>query len=140
MERKHHGATFRGFCRFDVQMPARRFPPPWSVEELGVVSPHKRGSTYYRCVSGEPSLLYLVSPLLAVVGILGLFSLSWAISTRLLALCWGSGCVYCALVPYAQLLARSGLVLVPCGLCWLFWMCFLIHEKFDGSRICLFRE
>jgi len=63
-------------------MPARRFPPPWSVEELGVVSPHKRGSTYYRCVSGEPSLLYLVSPLLAVVGILGLFSLSWAISTR----------------------------------------------------------
>ena len=37
---------------------------------------------------------------------------------RLLALCWGSGCVYCVLVPCAQLLARSGLVLVPCGLCW----------------------
>src|SRR5215471_11091277 len=38
--------------------------------------------TYHRCVSGEPSFLYLVSPLLVVVGILGLFSLSWAISTR----------------------------------------------------------
>jgi len=37
---------------------------------------------YHRCVSEEHSLLYLVSPLLMVVGILGLFSLSWAISTR----------------------------------------------------------
>src|SRR5215472_15155091 len=37
---------------------------------------------------------------------------------RLLALCRGSGCVYCVLVPCAQLLARSRLVLVPCRLCW----------------------
>src|SRR6516165_2285902 len=37
---------------------------------------------------------------------------------RLLALCRGSGPVYCVLVPCAQLLARSRLVLVPCGLCW----------------------
>src|SRR5215469_3617187 len=37
---------------------------------------------------------------------------------RLLALCRGSGRVYCVLVPCAELLARSRLVLVPCGLCW----------------------
>ena len=37
---------------------------------------------------------------------------------RLLALCRGSGRVYCVLVPCAQLLARSRLVLVPCGLRW----------------------
>src|SRR5215831_3285965 len=37
---------------------------------------------------------------------------------RLLALCRGGGRSYCVLVPCAQLLARSRLVLVPCGLCW----------------------
>ena len=37
---------------------------------------------------------------------------------RLLALCRGSGSSYCVLVPCTQLLARSRLVLGPCGLCW----------------------
>src|SRR5215472_16682697 len=84
--------------------------------------------TYHRRVSEERSFLYLVSPLLVVVGILGLFSLSRALSIRpeasaqrtlrLLALCRGGGRSYCVLVPCAQLLARSRLVLVPCGLCW----------------------
>src|SRR5215469_1839600 len=83
--------------------------------------------TYHRCVSEERSFVYLVSPLLVVVGILGLFSLSRALSIRpeanartlrLLALCRGGGRSYCVLVPCAQLLARSRLVLGPCGLCW----------------------
>src|SRR5215831_19356638 len=76
--------------------------------------------TYHRCVSEERSFVYLVSPLLVVVGILGLFSLSRALSIRpeanartlrLLALCRGGGRSYCVLVPCAQLLARSRLVL-----------------------------
>src|SRR6516165_386134 len=37
---------------------------------------------------------------------------------RLLALCRDSRRVYCVLVPCAQLLVRSRLVLVPCRLCW----------------------
>src|SRR5262249_22908042 len=88
-------------------------------------------SPHIIAVCRKDHLCYTSSrPFLVVVGILGLFSLSWAISTRpswrqarnrtlrLLALCRGSGCVYCVLVPCAQLLARSRLVLVPCGLCW----------------------
>ena len=38
--------------------------------------------TYHRCVSEEPSLFYVLSALLVVVGILGLFALSWVKSTR----------------------------------------------------------
>ena len=103
--------------------------------------------TYHRCVSGEHSLLYLVSPLLVVVGILGLFSLSWAISTRsswwqvrneLYGFLLFAGAV-------AVFIAFSFLALnyLPgpdwfwflVGFVGLFWMCFLIHEKFGSSRI-----
>src|SRR5262245_4771445 len=81
-------------------------------------------------MAGALSFLYLVSPLLVVVGILGLFSLSWALRTRpsrrqvrdeLYGFLLFAGAVaasYCVLVPCAQLFARSRLVLVPCGLCW----------------------
>ena len=112
-----------------------------------VLLPHHPLSTYHRRVSEEPSLLYLVSPLLVVVGILGLFSLSWAISTRpswwqvrneLYGLLLFAGTV-------AVFIAFSFLALnyLP-GPDWFwflvgfvghFWMCFLIHEKFGSSRI-----
>src|SRR5262249_31940913 len=86
--------------------------------------------TYHRRVSEEPSFLYLVSPLLVVVGILGLFSLSWALSTRpswrqlrneLYGFLLFAGAVAVVIAfsfLAAQLLPRSRLVLVPCGLCW----------------------
>jgi hypothetical protein len=38
--------------------------------------------TYHRCVSEEPSLIYVLSALFVVVGILGLCALSWVKSTR----------------------------------------------------------
>src|SRR5262249_53152958 len=98
-------------------------------------------------VSEEHSLLYLVSPLLVVVGILGLFSLSWAISTRpswwqvrneLYGFLLFAGAV-------AVFIAFSFLALnyLPgpdwfwflVGFVGLFCMCFLIHKKFGSSRI-----
>ena len=95
----------------------------------------------------EPTFLYMVSPILVVVGILGLFSLLRAISIRpswwqlrneLYGFLLFAGAV-------AVFIAFSFLALnyLP-GPDWfwflvsfvgLFWMCFLIHEKFDGSRL-----
>jgi hypothetical protein len=98
-------------------------------------------------VSEEPSLLYLVSPLLVVVGILGLFSLSsairkrqswWQVRDELYGFFLFAGTV-------AVFIAFSFLALnyLPgpdwfwflVGFVGLFWMCFLIHEKFGSSRI-----
>ena len=107
----------------------------------------KRGSTYHRCVSREPSLLYLVSPLLVVVGILGLFSLSWTISTRPswwkvrnelygFLLFAGAVAVFIAFAFLAlNYLPGPDWFWFLVGFVGLFWMFFLIHEKFDGSRI-----
>ena len=102
--------------------------------------------TYHRCVSDERSFLYLVSPLLVVVGILGLFSLSRALSTRpswrqvrneLYGFLLFAGAV--AVVIAFSFLALNYLpgpdwfwVLV--GSAGLFWMAFLIHQKFDSFR------
>ena len=103
-------------------------------------------------MSEERSFLYLVSPLLVVVGILGLFSLSRALSTwpswkqvrnELYGFLLFAGAV--AVVIAFSFVAINYLpgpdwfwFLV--GFVGFFWMCFLIHEKFDGSRIRLFRE
>ena len=101
--------------------------------------------TYHRCVSEGPSFLYLVSPLLVVVGILGLFSLSsaitrrswWQVRNELYGLLLFAGAM-------AAFIAFSFLALnylpgpdwfwVLVGFAGLFWMAFLIHQKFDGSR------
>ena len=103
--------------------------------------------TYHRRVSEEPSFLYLVSPLLVVVGILGLFSLSWALRTRP---SWGQvrNELYGFLLfagAVAVVIAFSFLALnyfpgpdwfwFLVGFVGLFWMVFLIHQKFDSSRI-----
>ena len=98
-------------------------------------------------MSEERSFLYLVSPLLLVVAILGLFSLSRALSTRpswkqvrneLYGFLLFAGAV--AVVIAFSFLALNYLpgpdwfwVLV--GSAGLFWMAFLIHQKFDSSRI-----
>ena len=101
--------------------------------------------TYHRRME-EPSFLYLVSPLLVVVGILGLFSLSsaitrrswWQVRNELYGFLLFAGAV-------AVFIAFSFLALnyLPgpdwfwflVGFVGLFWMAFLIHEKFDRSRI-----
>ena len=98
-------------------------------------------------MSEERSFLYLVSPLLVVVGILGLFSLSRALSTRpswkqvrneLYGFLLFAGAV--AVVIAFSFLAINYLpgpdwfwFLV--GSAGLFWMAFPIHQKFDSSRI-----
>ena len=102
--------------------------------------------TYHRCVLEERSFLYLVSPLLVVVGILGLFSLSRVLSIRpswkqvrneLNGFLLFAGAV--AVVIAFSFLALNYLpgpdwfwFLV--GSAGLFWVAFLIHQKFDSSR------
>ena len=95
----------------------------------------------------ERSFLYLVSPLLVVVGILGLFSLSWAIRTRQswwqvrnelygFLLFAGTVAVFIAFSFLAlNYLSGPDWFWFLVGFVGLFWMCFLIHEKFGSSRI-----
>jgi len=98
-------------------------------------------------VSEEPSFLYLVSSLLVVVGILGLFSLSRALCTRpswrqvrngLSGFLLFAGAV--AVVISFSFLALNYLpgpdwLRFLVGFAGLFWMAFLIHRRFDSSRI-----
>ena len=98
-------------------------------------------------MSGEPSLLYLVSPLLVVVGVLGLLSLSWAISARPswlqvrdelygFLLFAGTVVVFIAFSFLAlNYLPGPDWFWFLVGFVVLFWMCFLIHEKFGSSQI-----
>ena len=90
-------------------------------------------------------MLYLVSPLLVVVGILGLFSLSWAISRPSwwqvrdelygFLLFVGTVVVFIAFSFLAlNYLPGPDWFWFLVSFAGLFWMAFLIHQKFDSSR------
>ena len=94
----------------------------------------------------EPTLLYMVSPFLVVAGIFAAIFLTWAIHTRpswwqvrqeLYGLLWWVGAV---VVFYVFLFFAFSYFPGPdwhwyvVSFVGFFFMCFLIHEKFDSSR------